>query len=60
MSDMRWTHPDGSETIHQHTEGVWQHQCGSQFFYLNDDGSVTCAQCNEVLCSLTWRKDVVQ
>ena len=58
---MRWEHEDGSETFHPEREGVWEHSCGSQFFYLNDDGTVTCAdsKCGHTLAGFRWVRDRV-
>jgi hypothetical protein len=57
MADMLWEHPDGSKTFHESIDGVWQHPCGSQFFYLNDDGTVTCASCDQLLGGFTWARN---
>ncbi len=34
-------------------EPVWEHGCGSQTFYLHEDGHIECARCHDFL-SKTW------
>jgi hypothetical protein len=49
--------PDGQERVVYDTEGVWEHPCGNQLFWLNDDGTINCGICNKTLAGFTWRKD---
>jgi hypothetical protein len=52
--------PDGTMHDIDEAEGVWTHHCGSQLFHLDDDGGVTCAECDERLETLTWRQATLQ
>jgi len=57
MTTLRWVNAEtGEEKVVSETEGVWQHPCGSQFFYLNDNGTVTCAWCGFILPSMHWER----
>lgn len=49
---------EGQERIVHYQEGVWQHSCGSQLFFLQDDGTVQCSRCAEFLSSLRWAKGI--
>lgn len=46
----------GTDAIIAATEGVWEHPCGCQLFHLNDDGTVSCAYCLELLIGLHWAR----
>lgn len=50
-----WTR-EGEQHLLENVQGVWEHSCECQFFYLNDDGTVTCAGCGEALASLRWER----
>lgn len=36
---------DGEQRILDYQENVWQHSCGSQLFFLHDDGTTQCSRC---------------
>ena len=56
MSDVMLVTEDGSERIVEYQPGVWQHTCGSQLFFLHDDGTVECSRCANFLTDLHWNK----
>lgn len=35
-------------------EFVFECKCGGQLVFLNEDGTVTCRSCNQLLHSLIW------
>lgn len=51
---------NGEERVVLDQQGVWQHPCGTQLFFLNDDGTITCSRCNECLYSLRWSRTRLQ
>lgn len=55
------TRPDGTKhVIDEKPDGVWTHHCGSQLFHLLEDGLVSCAECDEVLYSMSWTRHLKQ
>lgn len=58
MADMLIESPDGTTRIQAHEDGVWQCTCGSQFFYLNEDGTVSCVSpsCQKTPPGITWTR----
>ena len=46
---------DGQERVLPYQFGVWQHSCGSQLYFLHDDGTVECSRCGHFL-ALSWTK----
>lgn len=47
---------DGEERQVQYQQRVWQHGCGSQLFFLHDDGTVQCSRCNDFVETLRWSR----
>jgi hypothetical protein len=57
MSDVMLVTEEGEDRIVHYQECVWQHSCGSQLFFLHDDGTVQCSRCSNFVDSLMWRKE---
>lgn len=47
---------DGETRTVEYQPCVWQHACGSQLFFLHDDGTCQCSRCNEFVQCLQWNK----
>jgi hypothetical protein len=57
MNDVMLVTEDGEEREVEYQTGVWQHSCGSQLFFLHDDGTVECSRCCGFLSTHRWTKD---
>lgn len=55
MTDMMLVTENGEERTVEYQPGVWQHPCGSQLFFLHDDGTVQCSRCSDFLPALNWQ-----
>jgi len=56
MTEAMLVTEEGEERMVNYQECVWQHGCGSQLFFLHDDGSVQCSRCSNFVGGPAWHK----
>ncbi len=50
----------GEERVVDSQEGVFECLCGSQLFFLTEDGTVECSRCHDVKTSIRWMRARLQ